>query len=83
MSKVETRAQALGVKPRRLESKTRRALAKVRIAIEALSLDWAEIDGGIEQDLQAVDDKIREIDGEGGTLAYAMERLAEPWGDAL
>jgi hypothetical protein len=82
VSKVETRAQALGVKPRRLESKTRRALAKVRIAIEGLSLDWSEIDGGIEQDLQAAYDKIREIDGEGGTLAYAIERLAEPWGDA-
>ncbi len=82
MSKAETRAQALGVKPKRLESRTRRALAKIRIAIEGLSLDWSEIDGGIESDLQGVYDRIQEIDGEGGTLAYAMERLAEPWGDA-
>lgn len=81
MSRVVTRAQTLGVKPRGLESKTRRDLDRARRIMEHLAYVWSEIDGGIEADLQAVYDKIREIDGDGGTLIDAIERLKAPWGD--
>lgn len=81
MSRVETRAQALGVKPRSLESQTRRKLDRIRASLEGLSYDWSEIDSGISNDLDVVYEKIREIDGDGGTLIDAIERLKAPWGD--
>jgi len=81
MSGVLTRAQVLGVKPRSLESRTRRKLDRCRAILEDLSYAWSEIDGGIDDDLNGIYEKIREIDGDGGTLIDAMERLKAPWGD--
>lgn len=78
MTRVLTRAKALGVKPRGLETKTRRMIGRIRTQLEGLSYLWMDIDGGMEDDFQVLADKLAEIDGDGGSLSEAIERLNAP-----
>lgn len=81
MSKPQTRAQAYGVSPKILNRKSRRVLTQMEVALQGLAYAWSEVDAGFSADLEALIDKINEIDGPEGTLGEAIERLAEPWGD--
>lgn len=75
-----TRARVLGVRTAELERRTRTAIKRAAVLLEAAAYAWSEIDCGIESDLEEVILKLSDIDGEGGTLADAMARLAAPWG---
>lgn len=81
MSKPMTRAQAYGVSAKILNRKSRRVLTQVEVALQGLSFAWSEVDAGFSADLEDLIDKINDIDGDGGALQEAIERLAEPWGD--
>jgi hypothetical protein len=55
----ETRAQALGIKPKVLANQTRRTLASVRKQLTPLARPWIDIDNSIDG---ALDDLLRAFD---------------------
>ena len=61
----ETRAQRLGLvgarSPKAMAARTKRSIAKIRERIEALAAPYAEIDEGVEYDLQELLDRFDEF----------------------
>ncbi len=78
MAREQTRAQALGVKTGRLLGASARKLQRAEALIAEVSAMFCDVDGGMEQDAEAMVREIEKLRVEG--LAAAREALSEPWG---
>jgi hypothetical protein len=74
MTMFETRAQAIGINPKVLSARTKKALAHHRERLTKLAEPWADIDNSVEGALQdllsAFDDFSKQIDE---TVAWLNE----------
>ncbi|MBO3274163.1 hypothetical protein [Pseudomonas schmalbachii] len=74
---IESRAQAIGVKPKVLAARTKRSLKSIRTAMEKLAEPWTDIDGSVEtaqDELLAALDRFEEhINGTVEWLTEAAE----------
>ncbi|MGZ8363162.1 MAG: hypothetical protein ACXW3D_04820 [Caulobacteraceae bacterium] len=77
MPKVETRAQAFGIKPRTLRSKTDKAIADVKARLLLLGYLWSEADPYVSA---AADELLTSIEGLERAVEDGFSQLNEPWG---
>jgi len=77
-AKIETRADANGVKPGVLRRKTVTTLARIRRDVEALTVAWDDVSSGYVADLEEMYRYLDQLEEE---LKGQMEYLAEPWAD--
>lgn len=59
---IETRAEAIGVKPKVLAARTKRSLKNIREKITALSAPWEEINDGLRLEVQELLDHLDEFE---------------------
>lgn len=65
--------------PKRLETATRRDLAKARAAFERVAYAWSEVDGVVTEEMDGLIATIDTIAGRDGPLEEAVAQLNEPW----
>lgn len=73
----QSRAQAIGIKPKVLAGRTRRSLASAKAILEKLALPWADIDNTVEFNLASVLDEFDKFEA---SLDDSIKWLLDPEG---
>ena len=73
----QSRADAIGIKPKVLAARTRRSLASAKAILEKLALPWADIDNTVESNLAQL---LNEFDTFEASLEDTIKWLLDPEG---
>ena len=75
--KIETRADVAGVKLKGLSGRTHRAITKIELLLQALSVEWEEYESGFAWEIDKIYQDVGHL--RSVHLAQSLEHLAQPW----